>query len=77
MPESKSTPTPKSTEKATEKATDEVQEAVDSETEQGFRGVEVDQTPNENYTVQGVTAGKPVPEAEADPTEARRKASQG
>jgi hypothetical protein len=41
-----------------------VQKIVDTETEQGFRGVEVDTTPNENYTVAGVTAGKPTPETE-------------
>lgn len=61
--------------KRTEKAEAQVQQAVDQETEQGFRGVEVDGTPNENYTVAGVVAGKPVPEAEADPVEARKKAS--
>lgn len=71
MPEQKSTPP-----KATEKAESEVQDKVDAETEPGFRGVEVDQTPNENYTVAGVVAGKPVPEAEADPASARRAASQ-
>ena len=39
-----------------------VQKAVDQETKRGFWGVEVDETPNENYTVAGVTAGKPTPE---------------
>lgn len=34
----------------------ELQKQFDQETEQGFRGVEVDQTPNEAYTVAGVTA---------------------
>lgn len=28
----------------------------------GFYGVEVDETPNENYTVAGVLAGLPTPE---------------
>lgn len=42
----------------------EVQARTDEELEQGFRGVEVDTTPNENYTVQGVTAGKPTPETD-------------
>jgi hypothetical protein len=46
------------------KAEKDVQKAVDKETEQGFRGVEVDQTPNENYTIAGVTSGKPTPETE-------------
>ena len=39
-----------------------VKEAVDAETEQGFRGVRTDPTPNENYTVKGVTSGAPTPE---------------
>lgn len=42
----------------------EVQKNVDEETEQGFVGVEVDPTPNENYTVAGVTSGKPTPETD-------------
>lgn len=57
---------------ATEKAAEQVQAAVDVETEQGFRGVEVDPTPNENYTVQGVTSGKPTPET--DPKAAEKAA---
>jgi len=40
----------------------EVQEKVDEETDQGFTGTVPDPTPNENYTVAGVTAGKPTPE---------------
>lgn len=28
----------------------------------GFRGSQADETPNENYTVSGVVAGKPTPE---------------
>lgn len=40
----------------------EVVKRVGGETEQGFRGVEVDDTPNENYTVAGVLANKPTPE---------------
>ena len=32
----------------------------------GFLGREVDPTPDENYTVAGVIAGKPVPETHAD-----------
>ena len=58
-----------------EKAAEQVQEQVDAENAKGLSGVEVDQTPNENYTVAGVTSGKPVPEAEADPVAARREAS--
>lgn len=61
--------------KATEAAAKQVQDAVDRETEQGFRGVEVDQTPNENYTVAGVTSGADVPETSENPPQARREAS--
>jgi hypothetical protein len=46
---------------------DEVRDRVTQETEQGFRGVEVDPTPNEHYAVGGVIAGKPTPETTPDP----------
>lgn len=49
---------------------DEVQEKVDAEEEKGYRGVEVDNTPNSAYTVQGVTSGAPTPET--DPDQARK-----
>lgn len=42
----------------------EVAAKVAEETEQGFVGREVDPTPNENYTVAGVTSGKPTPETD-------------
>lgn len=48
----------------------EAQAEVDEQHEQGFRGVEVDPTPNEHYTVPGVLAGKPTPEN--DPEHARK-----
>ena len=41
----------------------EVQKIADEEVEQGFRGVEVDKTPNEAYTVAGVLAGMDTPES--------------
>ncbi len=50
----------------------EVQKVVDRETEQGFRGVEVDPTPNENYTVDGVVAGAPTPETDKQHAESVR-----
>lgn len=53
----------------------QAQEAVGTETDRGFRGVEVDHTPNHAYTVAGVLAGEDVPEAAADPVAARLKAS--
>lgn len=43
----------------------EMQKTVDKAEEQGFYGVEVDVTPNEHYTVDGVLAGKPTPETDA------------
>jgi len=45
---------------------EQVQAAVDVETEQGFRGVEVDQTPNEAYTVAGQAAGAGTPETDPE-----------
>jgi hypothetical protein len=39
-------------------------ESKKSDEDKGFRGVQVDETPNENYTVKGVTAGKPTPETD-------------
>lgn len=45
---------------------DEVKAAMDRATERGFFGVEVDPTPNEHYTVDGVISGKPTPETDAD-----------
>ena len=43
----------------------EVQDKMDAEQEQGFRGANVDPTPDQNYTVAGVTANKPTPETDA------------
>lgn len=48
----------------------EAQEAMDAEHEKGYRGVAVDPTPNENYSVSGVTEGKPTPET--DPKHRRK-----
>jgi hypothetical protein len=45
---------------------DKAADAIAQETEQGFRGVEVDPTPNEAYTVSGVTSGQPTPETDDD-----------
>lgn len=44
----------------------EMQKRVDKAEEQGFLGVETDPTPNENYTVQGVTSGAATPETDVD-----------
>ena len=43
-------------------ASEAVQEIVDKENEQGYSGVAVDPTPNENYTLAGVVDNKPTPE---------------
>lgn len=48
----------------------EVQKLADKETDKGLHGDEVDQTPNEHYTVGGVLAGKPTPETETAKKEA-------
>lgn len=50
------------------------QEVIDRETAQGFRGVEVDPTDNEAYTLKGVTSGMPTPETDEAAAEAARKA---
>ncbi len=42
----------------------EVQAAFDEAAEKGYFGTLADETPNENYTLQGVTSGKPTPETE-------------
>ena len=42
----------------------EVQAKVDEANEKGYFGETVDPTPNENYTVAGVTSGKPTPETD-------------
>jgi hypothetical protein len=44
----------------------QAQQTMDTWTEQGFRGVKVDPTPNENYTVAGVTSAAPTPETDVD-----------
>jgi hypothetical protein len=45
---------------------DEVQAKADEELADGYRGVKVDPTPNEHYTVDGVLAEKPTPETDED-----------
>lgn len=46
----------------TQKADANVQKAVDEAEAKGYIGTTPDDTPNENYTVAGVLAGKPTPE---------------
>lgn len=58
---------------AADTSTADVQAQVDADTERGFRGVEVDPTPNEAYTVAGVTGGAPTPETDDDQAETVRR----
>ena len=55
----------------------EVQERMDEATEQGFIGAKVDPTPNENYTVEGVTGGAPTPETDVQAAREAREATGG
>lgn len=41
---------------------DEVQARFDEAAEKGYFGHTPDETPNENYTLKGVTSGAPTPE---------------
>lgn len=52
-----------------------IEERVNKEQTQGFRGVEVDPTPNENYTVQGVISGAPTPETDVESAKDVRSAT--
>lgn len=42
-----------------------VADVVNEANAQGYYGVTPDATPNEHYTVSGVTSGKPTPETES------------
>ncbi len=42
----------------------EVQARFDEANKKGYFGVSPDETPAENYTLKGVTSGKPTPETE-------------
>lgn len=53
-----------------QKKSDEIQK-------QGYDGIVTDPTPNEHYTVEGVTSGKPTPETDADLYEEARGAAYG
>ena len=47
---------------ADEVGADEVQARFDEANEKGYFGEVPDETPNENYTLKGVTSGAPTPE---------------
>ncbi len=53
----------------------ELQAAVDAAEEKGYLGVKVDPTPNENYTVAGVTSGAPTPETDVEAAKTAREAT--
>lgn len=63
----------KKTDDADDLGAGEVQEAFDAAEDKGFFGKKVDPTPNENYTVAGVTSGAPTPETDVDAHDAARK----
>lgn len=44
----------------------EVTQRVEEENARGYRGETPDPTPNENYTVKGVTSGAPTPETDPE-----------
>jgi hypothetical protein len=54
----------------------ELQKRFDEAEKDGFLGTEVDPTPNENYTVAGVTSGKPTPETD-EKTRAKAREAAG
>jgi carbamate kinase len=54
----------------------ELQAIIDKESEQGYRGVVADPTPNSAYSLGGVAAGEPTPEThegQADKAAARAR----
>lgn len=48
-----------------EAGAEQVAERLEADQTQGFRGTKADPTPNDHYTVAGVTSGKPTPETDA------------
>jgi hypothetical protein len=59
--------TPKNDDKAAkvdDLGASEVQARFDEANAKGYFGETPDETPNENYTLSGVTSGKPTPETE-------------
>lgn len=73
MSNGKKSDTTNDTTTASAKASSTADKQIDLEQSQGFRGTEVDSTPNENYTVAGVTSGKPTPETDAGSAQAARE----
>lgn len=61
--------------KADQSGAEQVTEKLNKEQGQGYRGAVPDPTPNENYTVAGVTSGKPTPETDEKLRAKAREAS--
>jgi hypothetical protein len=62
MAEQKKTPNSSTENPADALGADEVQAKFDEAAEKGYFGSMPDETPNENYTLKGVTSDKPTPE---------------
>jgi hypothetical protein len=73
-PKPTTTAAPKAATASADAGQAEMQAQADKEQEQGFVGTEVDPTPNENYTLAGVTSGAPTPETD-DATKAAADAN--
>lgn len=52
------------TKKSDDAGQDEVQAKFDEASDKGYFGESPDDTPRENYTLKGVTSGKPTPETD-------------
>lgn len=63
--------TTKSDSKSSDVGADQVQAKVDKAEDKGYFGHAPDPTPNENYTVAGVTKGAPTPETDPEIAPAR------
>lgn len=62
----------KKDEKSDDLGAAEVQKKVDDAEDKGYIGATPDETPNDAYTVSGVTSGKPTPETDPDVAPARQ-----
>lgn len=62
---------------STDAGTEQLQQAFDKANEQGFFGESSDPTPNEHYTVDGVTNDKPTPETDEKAAAKAREARNG
>lgn len=58
---------------AADQSTQYAQQVADEGAEKGYRGIETDPTPNENYTIAGVTSGAPTPETDKSHAKAVRE----